>query len=49
MAVLFFIYAIALLLIYWGKRNLAFGLVVFNIALSLGLLVYHTTDLFQGL
>lgn len=44
MAGLFLIYLICLLLMIWGKPNLAFGLLLINFILSMILFLPHTLD-----
>lgn len=45
MAALFAIFFICLVLIFVGKKNLAFGLVIVNLILCLLMLLQHSTDI----
>lgn len=45
MAGLFLAYLLAALLVFWQKRNLAFGLVIINLILCLAMLLLHSTDM----
>lgn len=47
MAVLFLIFLIALLMIAWQKRQIAFSLILLNLFFCLLMLLHHATDVLK--
>ncbi len=44
MLILFFVFAVCMVLIWFGWRKTAIGLAMINLAFCAGMLIYHATD-----